>query len=167
MALYAVIDAAAAKWLYPAILAERDYQPLFAGALNPDLAPATPHLVRLAPDSALLARMTAPEGRAQFCGILCDSELTLWDLRLWLRRKLQVILPDTRVVLFRFYDPRVFAPYVEALTQADWPEWFGPPQSAPQPAVSTWWVPLPEATLGYRIEAGHLARQVVQSPTPA
>ena len=152
MALYGVIDCAAAKWLYPAVLAEADYQPLFAGILSPDLAPATPHLVRLVEGSPLVARMSAPEGRASACGILCASSLTLWDLRSWLRRKLQVILPDTRVVLFRFYDPRVVPTYVENLTPVELGEWFGP--------VSTWWVPLPDCDISYQSTGQGISKSV-------
>jgi hypothetical protein len=148
MALYGVIDCAAADWLYPAVLAEVEYRPLFAGALDPDLAPATPHLVRLAEGSALLARIGSSEGRASFCGVLCTSDLTLWDLRSWMRRKLQAMLPDGRVMLFRFYDPRVLPAWLGAQSQAELSGWFGP--------VSDWWVPQPGQTLHLRHEAGAL-----------
>lgn len=151
MALYGVIDCAAADWLYLAVLAEAESRPLFAGALDPDLVPAVPHLVLLAEGSALLARMGASEGRTSFCGILCNSELSLWDLRSWMRRKLQAMLPDGRVVLFRFYDPRVMSAWLGALQPAELSDWFGP--------VTDWWIPLPGQTQHFRVEGGALGMQ--------
>ena len=151
MALYGVMDCAAADWLYPAVLAEMDSRPLFAGILGPDLVQAVPHLVRLTEGSALLARMGSAEGRASFCGILCTSDLSLWDLRAWMRRKLQAMLPDGRVVLFRFYDPRVMPTWLGSLAPPDLPGWFGP--------VSDWWIPLPGQTLHYSFAGGVLAVQ--------
>lgn len=154
MPLYGVLDCAVADWVFPAVQAEGANRSLFSGALDPDLATATPHLVELRADSLLLARMNGDEARAAHSGILCQSDLSLWDLRLWLRRHLQAMLPDGRVVLFRFYDPRVLPVWLASLPPEDLSMWFGP--------VSQWWVPLPDRTLSLTRDASGL----VQSSQP-
>jgi hypothetical protein len=150
MPLYGVLDCAVADWVFPAVQAEGANRSLFSGALDPDLATATPHLVELRDGSPLLARMNGAEARAAHCGILCQSDLSLWDLRLWLRRHLQAMLPDGRVVLFRFYDPRVLSIWLASLTPEDLATWFGP--------VSQWWVPLPDCTLSLTLDASGLVQ---------
>lgn len=152
MPLFAVMDCAAADWIFPAIQAEAGNRSLFAGPMDPDLATATPHLVELGAGSALLARMDTPDARADHCGILCQSDLSLWDLRLWMRRHLQAMLPDGQVVLFRFYDPRVMSVWLPSLSGDELDAWFGP--------VSGWWCPLPTQTLGLARVGGNLVQTV-------
>ena len=61
-------------------------------------------------------------------------------VRKQVRRSLQAMLPDGQVALFRFYDPRVFVPFLDAATGADLDPWFGP--------VTDWWAPVAGANGG-------------------
>src|SRR4029079_1301933 len=64
------------------------------------------------------------EGRGQSWGIMLRSAKPLGDLRLQLKHFLVVTLPDGMLAQFRFYDPRVFAPYLLSCTPAELAPWF-------------------------------------------
>ena len=150
---YALIDCAADPALYPMILREVAYKCLFAGAVDPDLISASPHIVQLESGS-VLHRELMGQGWARNWGIVCASEASLWDVRRQLRGNLQVMLPDGQVVLFRFYDPRVFVPYIEACEAKDLGSWFG--------QISDYWVPSEGGTLRFRAGPEGVHKQVLQ-----
>jgi hypothetical protein len=152
MPLFAVIDGAADPTLYPALLTEQACQSLFAPPLDPDLAPVTPHLVELRPDSLLPGRMQGA-GRAGNWGLLCAAPGDFATVRKALRRNLQAMLPDGRLVLFRFYDPRVFVPYLESCDAEALKSWFDP--------VTDWWAPQASGLVHFHRSAdGGLRREL-------
>lgn len=120
---FALVDAARDPRLYGLIQRCRDHQNLFAGTIDPSLAAASPYLVRLDESEPLLAAWRA-EGAGGYWGILVESLLPLAELRRLFRRFLQVRLPDGEVVMFRFFDPRIFATYLPASPPGQVPQWF-------------------------------------------
>ena len=150
MPLYGLIDCAADPALYPMIQREPEKMCLFAGPIDPDLVSATPHIVRLDQGSAFQQALQGP-GWTRNWGIVCASEARLWDVRRQLRKCLQVMLPNSRVVLFRFYDPRVWVPYIESCEGETLQPWFG--------AITDYWAPHAGGTVRYRAQGGALQRQ--------
>jgi len=121
--LYAVVDAARDPQLYPLVTGASDQACLFGGKLAEPLNRAAPYLVHLKPDEPLF-RAWRDVGRGQSWGIMCRSRLPLAELRLHLKHFLVAQLPDGRVAQFRFYDPRVFGPYLASCTPEELASWF-------------------------------------------
>jgi hypothetical protein len=120
--LFAIVDTARDKKLYGLVAPEKEQQCLFAGELDPVLARASPYLVRLDEGSALMEAWRR-EGWGQAWGILLRSPHPFNDVRRHFRNFMQAKLPDGAIVLFRFYDPRVWRTYLptcEGETLASW-----------------------------------------------
>lgn len=156
MPVYALIDCAADPALYPMVRAGPEQQSLFSGTLSPELVGATPHILRLDPDGPFLRALMAG-GWAANWGVICAAGAPMGAVRRQVRRPLQAMLPDGQVALFRFYDPRVFVPFLEAAGGADLDPWFGP--------VTDWWAPVAGGgTRRYRREGGALVWREVAGP---
>ena len=120
---FAVIDTAQDPKLHGLVTRSRGHVCLFSGQLPDVLASASPWLVRLRPDEPLLDAWKT-EGRGKNWGIMCRSSRTLGEMRKHFRQFLQAKLPDGRMALFRFYDPRVFNTYLRAATPDERRPWF-------------------------------------------
>ena len=74
---------------------------------------------------------------------------------LWrrLRKHMLARLPRGEVVMFRFFDPRVLAPYFDSLADEEIMPWFD--------GVTDWWLPLPIETLHFNIRDQKVLRHVV------
>ena len=155
---YALIDCAVDPALFPMVAKEAQYKCLFAGALDPALIAAAPYIVRLDQGSALHKALLGPGWSAHW-GMIVASPADLMTVRKALRENLQVMLPDHKVVLFRFYDPRVFVPYIEACADAELDPWFDP--------VTDYWAAGPEGTLHYQRGPQGLIRRLLPAATPA
>ena len=105
--LYGIVDAAQDPVLHELVRTCPERACLFAGPLKPPLDMVAPYLVRLDADAGL-TQAWHREGWGRNWGILCISDSPLEALRRHFRRFLQAMLPDGDIVLFRFYDPRVF-----------------------------------------------------------
>lgn len=109
--VYAVIDGAAV----PALLAKlEEYEPehtcLFRGELPFDLAEAAPYLVNLTLGDGFSHWLLEIAKEKPCCVFYHSNKGTNFHtLRKHFRSLLKVILPDERVVYFRFYDPRVIS----------------------------------------------------------
>ncbi len=121
--LYGIIDTAQDDRLYDWVKATPEHACLFAGKLDPVLERASPYILNLDKAPAFLARWDT-EGRGKNWGIKCFSDRPLMAVRRHFRHFLQAKLPDGRVVLFRFYDPRVFSTYLRACSDVELAEWF-------------------------------------------
>jgi hypothetical protein len=122
--LYAVIDTARDERLYPLVMQASDRACLFGGEVAEPLNRAAPYLVDLKPQEPLF-RAWRDEGYGQSWGIMLRSQLPLGALRLHLKHFLVARLPDGMVAQFRFYDPRVFGPYLSSCTADELASWFG------------------------------------------
>lgn len=121
--LYGIVDAAQDPSLHELVATCPEHACLFAGPLKPPLHMVAPYLVRLAPEAAL-SQAWHREGWGRNWGILCVSASRLDTLRRHLRRFLQAMLPDGDIVLFRFYDPRIFRTYFPTLEAEEKASWF-------------------------------------------
>ena len=121
--LYGIVDAAQDPGLHELVLTCPERACLFAGPLRPPLHMVAPYLVRLDSDTPL-THAWHREGWGHNWGILCLSTSRLEALRRHLRQFLQAMLPDGEIVLFRFYDPRVFRSYFPALEADVKAGWF-------------------------------------------
>jgi len=120
---YALIDAAQDASLRPLAMRCDKAECLFSGELDPALAAAAPHLVRIDEGSPLMAAWQE-RGAGRNWGILCQSDVEFDALRRHFKKFLNARLPDGTVALFRFYDPRVFNTYISACTPKEAAPWF-------------------------------------------
>ena len=121
--LYAVVDAARDPLLYPLVMRSSDQACLFGGEVAEPLNRAAPYVVRLDPHEPLFG-IWRDTGRGRSWGIMCRSLLPLKQLRRHFKRFLVAMLPDGTVAQFRFYDPRVFGPYLSSCTPEELALWF-------------------------------------------
>lgn len=147
--LFAIVDTARDKRLYGLVTAAAEHQCLFAGALDPTLERAAPHLVRLEGADRLMEGWRS-EGWGEAWGMLCRSSRSLPEVRRHFRRFLQAKLPNGAVVLFRFYDPRVWRTYLPTCEGEELAGWFA--------AVEEYSVETPEGdgAIRYYLEGGSL-----------
>ena len=120
---YAVVDAAQDPKLRGLILRSSSHVCLFAGNVPEVLAAASPHLVKMVPGEPLFEAWKT-EGRGCNWGIMCLSQRPIEVLRRHFRQFLQAKKPDGMVVLFRYYDPRVFNVYIRNATPEEQAPWF-------------------------------------------
>ncbi|MDW6025440.1 DUF4123 domain-containing protein [Mesorhizobium sp. BAC0120] len=121
--LYAVIDTARDARLYGLVMQASDQACLFGGELAEPLNRAAPYLVDLKSREPLF-NSWRDEGRGQSWGIMARSAMPLGELRRHFRRFMVAKLPDGMVAQFRFYDPRVFGPYLSSCTPEELAPWF-------------------------------------------
>ncbi len=118
-----MIDCSRDERLVSLVQQSREHVCLFTGDVAPVLQAAAPWLVRIDPADPLPG-IWQQHGRRQHWGILCESRLSLAELRRHFRRFLQAKLPDGMIALFRFYDPRVFDTYIRAALPEERAPWF-------------------------------------------
>jgi len=127
-ALYAVLDAARNGSIYPAIRKSGfEYECLYRGELDPDLADAAPYLVKLEADMPFTHWLVA-QGWGDSWGIFLVAGASLRDLRQHLRKFLMVYGPDGNPLYFRYYDPRVLRVYLPTCNAEELRMVFGPVQ---------------------------------------
>ena len=120
---YALVDGAQDPGLYPLLRRSQHHHCLFAGKLDPVLEPVSPYLVLLDEREPLLPTWR-DHGAGRNWGMLVESNLGMDALRRHFRRFLQVRLPAGEIVLFRFFDPRVFATYITSAPPEQAEGWF-------------------------------------------
>lgn len=125
MTWFAVVDTARDARLFDLVSRCSAYVPLFAGPLQPPLDRAVPYLVEFERGGPLMTAWMATAASREW-GLLVDSTADLPALRRHFRQFLQATLPDGRIVLFRFYDPRVFHAYLPSCDTAALQAWFRP-----------------------------------------
>mgnify|MGYP005852756099 CR=1 FL=1 len=150
MVHFAVVDAARDPAITTLLATAPETACLFSGPLPPVLAAAAPWLVSLEAPSAFRDRFEGA-GWQRGWGIVCAADATTAAVRKQLRQFLLASLPDGTAVLFRFYDPRVFVPFMEAAEPPALDAWFGP--------VTDYWSPAPDGgTLHLRRGEGGVLR---------
>lgn len=123
-AWYAVVDCAQDPRLVDLVRSCREHLCLFKGRdLDPQLLGASPWLVRIDAGEPLLS-VWQQHGHGASWGMMLLSGLPVERLQRHLRRFLQARLPDGKIVLFRFYDPRVFNTYIRAAAPEERAPWF-------------------------------------------
>ncbi|WP_437945398.1 DUF4123 domain-containing protein [Sorangium sp. So ce296] len=124
--LYAVLDAARSPHVLKLVHASSDEaRSLYNGRRGEQFAAVAPYLVRMSTGSRQLEELLR-EGWGQSWGVLvaCDSPFD--DLRRHLRRFLVVQTEERQALCFRFYDPRILAPFLNTATEEERRAFFGP-----------------------------------------
>ncbi len=109
---YAIVDCAADSRLYDLITSSQDYACLYSGKYDAETRKALPYIVAMQNGEKFSKIWTIHEA-GQFWGILCKTEMNLAQLRRHLRHFTTAQLPAGEVVMFRFWDPRVFVTFTE------------------------------------------------------
>ena len=126
--VYALLDGARDEAIAPAIWqSQLPYECLYAGRLSRALELAAPYLLHLSPQSSFF-RKWVNEGWGQAWGlfVIAQPDVTLKSLRKHFRTLLRVMDEQRRVVVFRFYDPRVLRIYLPTCTGSELSMFFGP-----------------------------------------
>jgi hypothetical protein len=124
--LYAVLDAARD----PAVLrllrdSGEEAQSLYSGRRSEQLAEVAPYLARVPVGSRLFDGLIN-EGWGRSFGVLVACDAPFAELRRHLRRFLVVQTEERQALYFRFYDPRVLRPFLEAAADEERRAFFGP-----------------------------------------
>ena len=122
---YAVVDGAADARLYDIVAAESEHACLYSGDYDEETCKALPWLVAI-DDRSEIGKLWRAHESGRFWGILLRSALGLPELRRHLRHFTTARLPDGEIVLFRFWDPRVFDVFVQTETPDQIEAFFAP-----------------------------------------
>jgi len=124
--LFALLDGARDMAIYLRLMeCKEQYQTLYEGPQGEALAPNGPYLVSLPKDSPFL-EMLVRDGWGKSWGVFLTSPAPFAELRRHLRKFLEAKLPSGKVVLFRFYDPRVLRVFLPTCTDEDYVKFLGP-----------------------------------------
>lgn len=104
-----------------------DYRCLYAGELAPSLSAAAPYLVHLIPRTeAGNTLLESSWGQSWGCFVVAPAQTTLDDLHKHFRSLLRVKDASGRILVFRFYDPRVLRTYLPICNAAECSQVYGP-----------------------------------------
>ncbi|MFW6161641.1 MAG: DUF4123 domain-containing protein [Planctomycetota bacterium] len=123
---YALLDGASVPdlpqrlWEY-----EPEYDCVFEGELEPDIAEVAPYLVTLEPD-APFTEWVLDRGWGNHWGIFLLSADPIYRLHRHFRRFTLVRDPDDKILYFRYYDPRVLRVYLPLCNPEEMDTVFGP-----------------------------------------
>lgn len=122
---YAIVDCAADPRLYELVADSANFACLFEDDYDDETRRSLPYLVTLR-DGERLPTIWREHESGRFWGLVCRSDLELKALRRHFRKFTTARLPLGEFVLFRFWDPRVFAVYMENGTPEEVAPFFRP-----------------------------------------
>lgn len=124
--VYAVLDGAADRAVVENVYAlAPEFECLYSGELEPDLAECAPYLAPLERGHPFTDWFLAEcWGNAR--AVVLAAPAPIRDVRRHLRSLLIVLDPDGRQLYFRFYDPRVLRVYLPTCTPDELTRVFGP-----------------------------------------
>lgn len=124
--VYAVLDGASVEELLPKLYdLEPEFQCLYRGELEPDMAEVAPYLVRLEPETEF-ADWVLDEGWGRHWGVFAVTDAGLRETHKHFRSFLTVYDPGGKPLLFRYYDPRVLRVYLPTCDAGELRTVFGP-----------------------------------------
>ncbi|HVF51080.1 MAG TPA: DUF4123 domain-containing protein [Pyrinomonadaceae bacterium] len=124
--VYAVLDGAAVDELLDKLYThEPEYECLYRGELEPDMAEVAPYLVCLRPDAEFTLWLFE-QGWGQNWGIFVVTDADMRTLRRHFRTFLIVYDADGKPLYFRYYDPRVLRLYLPTCNDDELETIFGP-----------------------------------------
>lgn len=116
--VYAVIDGAAVKDLrFKLWEMQPEHCCLWAGKLEPDMEEVAPYLILL-PRFTEITNWLVEQIEQYSCGIYVRTKNTMPDVRKQLRKFLMVSDEQKNIMLFRFYDPRVFSEFMKIMDES-------------------------------------------------
>ena len=123
--VWALLDLARDPHIYTELLESRlEFLCLYSGRLPRELEIMAPHMVELLPGHRFVHRLL-DEGWGRSWGVFVAIQDPT-SLRRHLRRFLKVRDEAGRMLLFRFYDPRVLRAYLPTCRRDELAEVFGP-----------------------------------------
>jgi hypothetical protein len=126
--VWAVLDGARDERIYPALRRSGlDYLCLFSGRMSPAVEAAAPYLVEIAPGYKFTPRLIEMSWGRSWGVYLRIADAS--TLRPHLRRFLRVRDEAGRILLFRYYDPRVLRVYLPTCRKDELQTVFGPVSS--------------------------------------
>lgn len=124
--VYAVLDGASVEGLLPRLYElQPEFECLYRGELEPDMAEVAPYLVRLEPETEF-ADWVLEEGWGRHWGVFAVTDAGLRDAHKHFRGFLTVYDPGGKPLLFRYYDPRVLRVYLPTCNADELRTLFGP-----------------------------------------
>ena len=124
--VYMIIDAAHDRRIYSDLVnSHLNYSCLYSGDLPFELEVAAPHLIQLEFEDKY-SRDLIERSWGKSWGIFLKSETRMERLRRHLRTFLRVRSYDGKILLFRYYDPRVLRVYLPTCTSDELQTVFGP-----------------------------------------
>jgi len=124
--VYAMLDAARNERIYPFVLGcGLPYVCMYTGVLPLALRQTAPYLVALKADAPFTDALLQ-EGWGDNWGVFFSSTGTLEDLRRHYKKLLKVEDATGKVLIFRFYDPRVLRVYLPTCNAGELRTMFGP-----------------------------------------
>lgn len=153
--VYAVLDGASVEELLPKLYElEPEYECLYRGELEPDMAEVAPYLVRLEPETEF-ADWVVEAGWGRHWGVFAVTDADLRAAHKHFRSFLTVYDPAGKPLLFRYYDPRVLRVYLPTCNAEELHTVFGP--------VSCYLLEGedPATLLRFRLEGDGLRREAV------
>ncbi|MEO1220660.1 MAG: DUF4123 domain-containing protein [Pseudomonadota bacterium] len=112
---FAVVDCARDARLYSLVEKCSETACLYSGEYDDETRTALPYLVKITQDEPLAETWRQYEG-GKFWGILCNTQRDFAALRRHFRKFTTARLPDGEIVMFRFWDPRVFDTFAKSAT---------------------------------------------------
>ena len=131
--IYAILDSARSDYIFPTIMDNQipnrclytGHELIYLGRMPRVLASVVPYIVRLKP-KAPFARWLLKDGWGDNWGIFLSSKSSLDELLRHFRRIIMVKDEAGKKFYFRFYDPRVFRPYLPTCSKQELSMIFGP-----------------------------------------
>lgn len=125
---YVVLDGANTPDLLDKLYDEAgpEFECLYAGDLEPDIAEVAPYLARLEPESEFSKWVLSGWGESWGIHVVVPSEMELPEVRRHLRKLNMVYGPGGKPLLFRWYDPRVLRIMLPTCNRDQLEEIFGP-----------------------------------------
>jgi len=124
--VFAILDGAAVgDLLTPLYEHHPNFECLYRGELQPDIAEVVPYLVQLEPETEF-TKWLLDQGWGNHWGIFVFADADLPTMRRHFRRFLTVHDPDGKPLYFRYYDPRVLRVYLPTCNASELRTGFGP-----------------------------------------
>lgn len=123
----AILDGASVNGLVQKMFEEQvEYECLFAGELEPDMAEVSPYIARIEPDSEFADWVLSGWGGHWGIIAVVPAGIDIAALRRHMRRLNMVYGTDNQPLYFRWYDPRVLRMVLPACDSVQLQEMFGP-----------------------------------------
>ena len=123
---YAVLDGAAVSTLLDHLYADQpEFECLYRGKLEPDMAEVAPYLVKLEPGHKF-TEWLLDNCFGRHWGIFAVTKVEMPAMRKHFRTFLMVQGPDGKPVYFRYYDPRVLRLYLPTCNEDETAQVYGP-----------------------------------------
>lgn len=104
-----------------------EFSCLYSGPMTASLEAAAPYLVQLTPASPSTRELLERGwGRAWGIFILAPAALPMLAIRLHLKKFLRVRTEDKKLLMFRYYDPRVLSVFLPTCTDEEFTKLLGP-----------------------------------------